>query len=69
MKFNNDVWLHFDELKKIITSVKENCASIEKFYNLTSDHYYYLLISDYFESRQLIPGYVPAKDLLSRLQG
>ena len=57
MKFNNDVWLHFGELKKIVTSVKENCTKIEKFYNLTSDHYYYLIMSDYFESGQLIPGY------------
>ncbi len=57
MRFNNDVWEHFGELKKIVSSVKKNCINIEKFYNLTSDHYYYLLISDYFKSGQLIPGY------------
>ena len=57
MNFRDDVYLHYEELLKNINLVKSNCKQINKFYNLTSDHYYYLILSDYFKTDQIIPGY------------
>ena len=57
MKFNEDVNVHFSELLNIVNLIELKCNEVSKFYNLTSDHFYYLILSDYLETEQIIPGY------------
>ena len=57
MNFKSDLNRHYEELIKITNLVKSKCEKINKFYNLTSDHYYYLILSDNFITDQIIPGY------------
>ncbi len=57
MRFDKDVWHHFDKTFEVIDLVKKECKNVKKFYNLTSDHYYYMIFSDYFTAGQIIPGY------------
>ena len=57
MRFNEDINVHFSELLNIVNLVELKCNEVSKFYNLTSDHFYYLILSDYLETEQIIPGY------------
>lgn len=57
MRFDANVWKHLNFVTDLATKVKNKCNSINSFYNLTSDHYYYLILSEYFENKQIIPGY------------
>ena len=57
MKYEKDVWNHLEKLNNIAFNIKKNCKKIENFYNLTSDHFYFLILSKYFETDQKIPGY------------
>ena len=61
MYFQKNVWKHFDKLFEIKENIKKNCSNIKYFYNLTSDHYYYLLMSQDFKMNQKIPGYSETK--------
>ena len=57
MRFTEDVNIHFNKLLNIVNSVDLRCKNVSKFYNLTSDHFYYLILSDYLKTDQIIPGY------------
>ena len=57
MRFNKEVNFHFNELLNIVNLVELKCKEVSKFYNLTSDHFYYLILSDYLKTDQIIPGY------------
>jgi len=56
LNFKPDTWEHYSELQNIYEIVKKNCPNLEYFYNSTSDHFYYLVLSDHFHSLQSIPG-------------
>ena len=57
MKYEKDVWNHLEKLNNIAFNIKKNCKKIENYYNLTSDHFYFLILSKYFKTDQKIPGY------------
>ena len=57
MRYPKEVWHHYQDVLNIINEIKINCSEINNFYNLTSDHFYFLLLSDYFNLNQKMPGY------------
>ena len=57
MKFTKDTWIHLNQYRKILDTVKEKCVNIKYFYNSTQDHFYYLISLEKFTSIQKIPGY------------
>ena len=61
MHFQKNVWKHFDKIFEIKDNIKKNCSEIKYFYNLTSDHFYYLLMSNDFKVNQKVPGYSETK--------
>tara|TARA_B100001250_G_C19576896_1_gene690193 strand:- start:154 stop:822 length:669 start_codon:yes stop_codon:yes gene_type:complete len=57
MKYEKEVWDHFEKLNNISMNIKKNCKDIDNYYNLTSDHFYFLILSKYFKTDQKMPGY------------
>ena len=57
MKFENDTWDHYQNLFEVLNYLKDNCSDIKYFYNFTSDHFYYLILSDFYLAKQKVPGY------------
>ena len=57
MRYPKEVWHHYQGILNISNEIKINCPEINNFYNLTSDHFYFLLLSDYFNLNQKMPGY------------
>ena len=57
MKYKKDTWEHLLQLDKILKKVSNRCFNVKYFFNATSDHFYYLILSDEFQSIQKIPGY------------
>ena len=56
LKFEKNTWAHLNDLDKKLYEISKNCSQIKYIYNLTSDHFYYLIGKNYFNTFQKIPG-------------
>ena len=56
MKFKADTWKHLIFFNQKIKEIKQKCSDINYAINYTNDNYYYLLISNIFETFQIKPS-------------
>ena len=56
LKFNKDTWSHMLYFDQKINEINQKCKNVNFAINYTNNNYYYLLISDVFETFQVKPG-------------
>ncbi len=56
LKFNKDTWVHIHYFDQKINEINQKCKNVNFAVNYTNNNYYYLLISDVFETFQIKPG-------------
>tara|TARA_A100001015_G_scaffold127154_1_gene140929 strand:- start:1072 stop:2610 length:1539 start_codon:yes stop_codon:yes gene_type:complete len=65
LKFKKDTWKHTLFFNKKINEINQKCIDVNYAVNYTNNTYYYLLISDIFETFQIKP-YINSKSTLDR---
>lgn len=55
LKFKKDTWNHTLFFTKKINEIKEKCMNVNYAINYTNNTYYYLLISDFYRTFQIMP--------------
>lgn len=56
LKLNKDTWRHILYFHQKINEINQKCKNVNFAINYTNNNYYYLLISDIFETFQIKPG-------------
>ena len=56
LKFNKDTWNHILYFDQKIKEINQECKNVSFAINYTNNNYYYLLISDVFQTFQIKPG-------------
>lgn len=58
-KWSEDTWDNLIHLEETLTKIKKNCPNIKFGINITRDSYYYILISEKYETFQKMPFFDP----------
>ena len=66
LKFKEDTWRHTIFFYEKINKISQRCTNVIYAINYTNNNYYYLLISEFFETFQIKP-YINPKNTLARL--
>jgi len=66
LKLKKDTWNHTLYFNEKINEIKQKCLDVNYAINYTNNNYYYLLISDIFETFQIKP-WINEKNTLDRL--